>query len=119
MMAYLKLPKNKLHGSNCNGAIVGWYKNNATAYEVFSRPNLVLTGLQMLSRWKDCAMHKECIAPEGSDVFNHRQDQAALTVLAHIYSMERRCVGWEAWDFKNPFDIVALQQDDEISELKE
>jgi hypothetical protein len=26
-------------------------------------------------------MKKECIAPEGSNIFNHRQDQAALTLL--------------------------------------
>ena len=33
--------------------------------------------------WKNCALKKECIAPEGSSRKNHRQDQAVLTILAH------------------------------------
>ena len=32
-------------------------------------------------------MIKECIAPEGSDRKNHRQDQALLTVLAHLMGL--------------------------------
>jgi hypothetical protein len=34
-------------------------------------------------RWREGALIRECIAPEGSDRSNHRQDQALLTVLAH------------------------------------
>ena len=37
-----------------------------------------------IRRWKECALTKECIAPEGSSRANHRQDQAVLTVLAHM-----------------------------------
>jgi len=29
----------------------------------------------------ECALRRECIAPEGSDRSNHRQDQAVLTIL--------------------------------------
>jgi hypothetical protein len=36
-----------------------------------------------VNRWKECAVTKECIAPEGSNRKNHRQDQAVLSVLAH------------------------------------
>src|SRR5579863_234450 len=35
-------------------------------------------------RWREGALIKGCIAPEGSDRSNHRQDQALLTVLAHL-----------------------------------
>ena len=33
--------------------------------------------------WVRCARVEACIAPPGSNRRNHRQDQAALTVLAH------------------------------------
>ncbi|KAI3635382.1 hypothetical protein MIR68_006948 [Amoeboaphelidium protococcarum] len=35
-----------------------------------------------------CASEKLCIAPSGSWRENHRQDQAVLTVLAHLYGMK-------------------------------
>ena len=35
--------------------------------------------------WKNGALIKECIAPEGSHRKNHRQDQAVLSVLFHQY----------------------------------
>ena len=36
-----------------------------------------------IHKWKDCALTKDCIAPEGSSRKNHRQDQAVLSVLAY------------------------------------
>jgi len=33
--------------------------------------------------WKECALVKACIAPEGSSRQNHRQDQAVLSYLVH------------------------------------
>jgi len=39
-------------GQNCNGAVNGWYRHSAVAY-------------QMLSKWEQCALTRECIAPEG------------------------------------------------------
>ena len=35
-------------------------------------------------KWYEGALIKGCIAPEGSDRSNHRQDQALLSVLAHL-----------------------------------
>jgi len=33
--------------------------------------------------WRDCALTRGCIAPEGSSRANHRQDQAVLSYLVH------------------------------------
>jgi hypothetical protein len=38
---------------------------------------------RLVERWKECALVKECIAPEGSDQYNHRQDLSVLTVLVY------------------------------------
>jgi len=43
----------------------------------------------LIQRWRACAQHKECIAPEGSTSENHRQDQAILSVLAHQSGLAR------------------------------
>jgi len=40
--------------------------------------------LALARKWNEGALLKRCIAPEGSDRSNHRQDQALLTVLAHV-----------------------------------
>ncbi|KAF9290931.1 hypothetical protein BGZ68_005671 [Mortierella alpina] len=55
--------------TNCNGAAIAFDIHNQT----------VRDGL--LKEWIQCAKIKECIAPEGSNRGNHRQDQAALTYL--------------------------------------
>jgi uncharacterized protein DUF1647 len=38
--------------------------------------------VEVVREWAKCALTKECIAPEGSDRSNHRQDQSVLTILA-------------------------------------
>ena len=40
------------------------------------------SAIKLLSDWAKHAKIKECIAPEGSNRDNHRQDQALLSVLA-------------------------------------
>jgi hypothetical protein len=35
-------------------------------------------------KWCEGALNKDCISPAGADHSNHRQDQALLTVLAHL-----------------------------------
>ncbi|XP_024403622.1 uncharacterized protein [Physcomitrium patens] len=37
---------------------------------------------QLARPWYECCITRQCIAPEGSNPMNHRQDQSALTVLA-------------------------------------
>jgi hypothetical protein len=36
-----------------------------------------------VQRWKDCALEKECIAPGGSNRYNHRLDMSLLSILAY------------------------------------
>lgn len=56
---------------NCNGAALGFDAENKKIVE------------ELMIPWYDCAMVKECIAPKGSSRYNHRQDQAVITFLAH------------------------------------
>jgi hypothetical protein len=55
-------------------------------------------GAKLVNTWAECALIKECIAPEGSSRANHRQDQALLTVLAYMFgrpnSAEWRFLGF-------------------------
>ena len=41
---------------------------------------------EFVKEWRDLALIKECICPEGSDRKNHRQDQSLLTLLYYKYN---------------------------------
>ena len=45
---------------------------------------------QLVDKWKECALKKECIAPEGSSRKNHRQDLSVLSILAYQLSLAQR-----------------------------
>jgi hypothetical protein len=69
-LVYLDVSK-KLYGKqNLNGALVAFNYQKPKARE-------------LARMWKECAMKKECIAPDGSNRKNHRQDQAVLSVLSY------------------------------------
>jgi len=44
----------------------------------------------LIADWSACAQDEGCIAPPGSDRSNHRQDQAVLSVLAHMAGLAAR-----------------------------
>jgi len=48
---------------------------------------------------------KECIAPDGSNILNHRQDQALFTILYYNYTnmkeLENECICFEFHKFKH------------------
>jgi len=68
---YLKVNPAQFNGvGNCNAAHVAFYAPKALK--------------KLTIPWSECALHKECIAPAGSSRVNHRQDQAALGVLAKM-----------------------------------
>ncbi len=52
---------------NCDASRAGF---TAAIYNDLIRP------------WYECSITRQCIAPDGSNRYNHRQDQAALTVLS-------------------------------------
>lgn len=68
MLSYLNLSRD-FNGPMCNGAVVGFSGKQNAVYEKLVVP------------WEECALVEECIAPRGSSRANHRQDQAALSVL--------------------------------------
>ena len=69
-LAYFKVKKDLLRKRNLNGACIA----------INPDFDSIRT---MINRWRECSLIKECIAPEGSNKLNHRQDQAVLSVLAH------------------------------------
>lgn len=42
--------------------------------------------LQFIEEWSNCAQIKNCIAPDGSNRLNHRQDQSILSILFYQFS---------------------------------
>ncbi|XP_013396430.1 uncharacterized protein LOC106163402 [Lingula anatina] len=58
-----------------SGNLNGWSKRNDT-YDKILKP------------WVKCALTKECIAPAGSSLENHRYDQSALTLIAYTSGLE-------------------------------
>eukprot|EP00039_Didymoeca_costata_P001859 m.55705 g.55705 ORF g.55705 m.55705 type:complete len:367 (+) comp10999_c0_seq1:114-1214(+) len=82
---------------NCNGAVIGFSREglNQVAYK------------KLLVPWVDCAMERDCIAPNGSDRSNHRQDQAVLSVLTHVSGFS--CAHDKCWE--SPCDGITLHND--------
>jgi hypothetical protein len=72
MLAALNVPAEDLGKPNRNGAIVGFNADCSWAR-------------QLCQEWRENALKKECIAPNGSSRENHRQDQSLLTVLYYRY----------------------------------
>lgn len=70
MLKRFDLTYDSSHLRNLNGAII--------AFDTREQPARVL-----INEWSRCALDKECIAPNGSDRTNHRQDQSALSCIAY------------------------------------
>ena len=67
------------------------------------------SAMKLLLEWAKYAQIKECIAPEGSNRKNHRQDQALLAVLAGI-------VGWPEPKASSSTNVVFQQDADFIGD---
>jgi hypothetical protein len=72
-LQYMNVPDQMLEMPARNGAIVGFNLSNIHAWEV-------------LAEWYRLANIRQCIAPEGSNRSNHRQDQAVLTALYYAFT---------------------------------
>jgi hypothetical protein len=66
------IERERFAGRNCNGAFLGIKKDLHGAAS------------SVMPMWVECALNRSCIAPEGSSRRNHRQDQAALTMLTKL-----------------------------------
>ena len=71
---YLQVDKTTLFRYNIAATVVGFDTRNKRAKA-------------MLYEWKKLALVRECIAPEGSNRTNHRQDQTLLNILAYEYKL--------------------------------
>jgi hypothetical protein len=67
-LAWFHAPLDVLTRPPRNGAILGWDVRNPRIMDV-------------LRQFVACALQKDCIAPEGSNRSNHRQEQAVFTLL--------------------------------------
>jgi len=86
--------------NNCNGAFSAWapldadkqWQRSAKQRDHELLQEAVETaspGTRAIAMWEECASHKECMCPAGSDRGNHRQDQAALTLI--LATLDLRC----------------------------
>lgn len=78
-LAYLRVPPEFLHKRNRAGGVCGFHYRNPAVR-------------QLVDQWRRLALIKECIAPEGATVKNHRFDQALLTIL--LYQYQDACGLW-------------------------
>lgn len=62
----------------------------------------------IIDRWYKCAIIKECLAPRGSNKWNHRQDQTAFSIIVNLYGRKEICdkIGYN----------VSIHRDDNINE---
>ena len=64
--------------ASCSGAFLAFGVQN---------PKVV----HMLQLFYECSLEKQCIAPEGSNRRNHRQDQVVVSILAHHLGLGKSC----------------------------
>ena len=74
---YFNFPKNLYSKRNFMSGIVGSNKSNSS--------------LNLVSQWSKYSQIEECIAPKNSNRFNHRQDQAVLTLLIYLNKIQNTC----------------------------
>jgi len=90
-LKYLDAPKDLLNRYNLNAACISvCYKKNKVR--------------ELINRWKQCALIRDCIAPKGSSRTNHRQDQAVLSVIAHQSGITKK-MPTKLFGFKTHQDI--------------
>lgn len=72
---HMNVPAEDLDKPNRNAALVGLNADYPWAR-------------QLCLDWRDAALCRDCIAPEGSSRENHRQDQAVLSILFYRYQRQ-------------------------------
>jgi hypothetical protein len=59
---------------------------------------------EFVRRWRECALVRECIAPAGSNRYNHKQDMSVMSILAYQIGLPLFMSPW-LLDFKCQQDI--------------
>lgn len=95
MLRRLCVPAHVLDRINLAGNLVGIRTNHTRAR-------------LLVEAWRAGALDRETIAPAGSDASNHRQDQALLSVLAHMFGLTR-------WTPRAYYDVLVQQDCDQVS----
>ena len=107
-LKYLDFPKNLYEKRNFMSGIVGVSKN-------------ILT-MKIIKEWSKYSQIEECIAPIGSNRFNHRQDQAVLTLLIYLNNFQNKLSKYyRIYNVKigQTFNKIFLQPSTENTEEKE
>lgn len=78
MIKYYNISSDITKRRTCNGALVGFKWNSKKSKET-------------LNEWVKCSINRECIAPNGSNRKNHRQDQSALSILLYKNGIFKNC----------------------------
>ncbi|MEP0984705.1 DUF1647 domain-containing protein [Ekhidna sp.] len=63
-----------------------FYSKRNRAGNTFGFSNKSEVVRELITKWKDLALVKECIRPEGANRTNHRDDQSLLTILLLDYA---------------------------------
>ena len=77
---------NHRSNSNCRNP-------NSRTFDIFWLV-INLNETNFVKEWKDLALIKECIFPDGSNRNNHRQDQAVLCILYYKYFQKYKFKKW-------------------------
>lgn len=74
----------------------------------------------IINEFYELSKIKECIAPQGSNILNHRQDQSIFTILYYKYTnmkeLENECVCFEYHTFKHQESNEEVLNGKELSE---
>ena len=97
----IKVKKSGLYSPYSHGNIARWTYSKTLKFLNTSKTSLKKKNLsggciaidyqnkrarELIIKWGECALIKECIAPEGSSLANHRYDQAVLSILAYQFN---------------------------------
>lgn len=75
---YFNVNESVINNTCCSAASIG-----------FKYPSKLVDNI--LNEWYNCAFDKNCIAPQGSNRNNHRQDQSAFSIIVNLYKKGEIC----------------------------
>lgn len=105
-LQYLNVSSNIQNQIMCTGGVVGFYYPSSLS-------------LTILNTWKECALNRECIAPNGSNRKNHRQDQSVLSIFLYKNNIYYNCKENMNYNFSIQFDVkIKFYKNKDFSDFK-